>query len=234
MLKALRAKSGIVFEDRPSSSEPVASKSAHLVVCEEGDALSQVIAANYAFALRAGLHLIPAVDRDLTDEILEAFYSVYDQAEVSQTQALNQLEARLRNLCGPLPLPPNGSVTFITGGLPFGFGLQEAPSTHLFRYPTLGTAIINGFAAEQAGTPGIEFAALVDPGTTDSKEIDVAETILGPRGVFLRTYYGAGANVTGQSTGDSLPLRRDDQGNGHGGGQTLDRLLCLSRPIQNP
>jgi hypothetical protein len=34
----------------------------HLVVCEDGDELAQVIAANCAFALNAGLQLIPAID----------------------------------------------------------------------------------------------------------------------------------------------------------------------------
>jgi hypothetical protein len=192
----LRARTSIAFEDLPSPVENVPSKSAHLVVCEDGDELSQVIAANYAFALRAGFFLIPEVENDVTDGLLEEFYSVYDQKHVSQTEALRHLQERLRQLCGPLPLPPNGSITFVTSGLPFGFAVQEAPSTHLFRYPDLGTAIVNGFAAEQPGSPGIEFAALVDPATTDSKEIGAVETILGPRGAFLRTYYGPGANVS--------------------------------------
>jgi hypothetical protein len=174
----------------------VPSKSAHLVVCEDGHELSQVISANYAFSLRAGFFLIPEVEGAVTDSLLEEFYSVYDQKHVSQTEALRDLQKRLRELCGPLPLPPNGSITFITSGLPFGFAVQEAPSTHLFRYPDLGTVIVNGFAAEQPGSPGIEVAALIDPATTDSKEIGAVETILGPRGAFLRTYYGPGANVS--------------------------------------
>ena len=196
LLKALRAKTSIAFEDHSSPIENVPSKSGHLVVCEDGDELSQVIAANYAFALRAGLFLIPEVDSAITDGLLEKFYCVYDQNDVSQTEALRHLQERLRQLCGPLPLPPYGSITFVTSGLPFGFGVQEAPSTHLFRYPDLGTAIVNGFAAEQPGAPGIEFGALVDPATTNSKEIGAVETILGSRGAFLRTYYGPEANVS--------------------------------------
>jgi hypothetical protein len=196
LLKALRAKTAIAFEDHPSPIENVPSKSAHLVVCENGDELSQVIAANYAFGLRAGLFLIPEVDQVITRQLLDEFYSVFDQNDVSQTEALQQLQEQIRQLCGPLPLPPNGSITFVTSGLPFGFAIQEAPSTHLFRYPDLGTAIVNGFAAEQPGAPGIEFGALVDPATTDSKEISAVETILRPRGAFLRTYYGAGASVS--------------------------------------
>jgi hypothetical protein len=93
-------------------------------------------------------------------------------------------------------VPPNGSITFITSGLPFGFAIPEVPSTHLFRYPDLGSAIINGFAAEQPEAPGIQFGLLVDPETTDSQEIGAVETTLGPRGAFLRTYYGPGANVS--------------------------------------
>jgi hypothetical protein len=196
LLKALRAKTGIIFEDRPSPIESVPSKSEHLVVCEYGNELSQAIAANYAHALRAGLHLIPQVDQAVTDSLLEEFYSVYERQDVSQTEALTHLQERLRALCGPLPVPSNGSITFVTSGLPFGFAILEAPSTHLFRYPDLGTAIINGFAAEQPDTPGIQFGLLVDPETTEAQEIDAIETILGPRGAFLRTYYGPGANVS--------------------------------------
>jgi hypothetical protein len=98
LLKALRTKTTIAFEDHPSPIENVPAKSAHLVVCEDGDELSQVIAANYAFALRAGLFLIQEVDGAITDGLLEAFYSVYDQTEVSQTEALQRLQARLRQL----------------------------------------------------------------------------------------------------------------------------------------
>ena len=55
--------------------------------------------------------------------------------------------------------------------------------------------MINGLAAEQPGTPGIGFVALVDPATTDAQEIAAAEKLLPPRGAFIRTYYDAGANV---------------------------------------
>jgi hypothetical protein len=43
-----------------------------------------------------------------------------------------------------------GSITFITGGLLLGCSVPEVPSTHLFKYPDLGIAMINGFAAEQS------------------------------------------------------------------------------------
>jgi hypothetical protein len=38
----------------------VPPKSNHLVVCEDGDELAQVIAANYAFAMGAGLSAVSA------------------------------------------------------------------------------------------------------------------------------------------------------------------------------
>jgi hypothetical protein len=75
-LKALRGGQNIRFEDRPSPYEWVPSKGRHIVVCEEGEELSQVIAANYAFAVDAGLFLIPEVDDDSADELLEGFYKL--------------------------------------------------------------------------------------------------------------------------------------------------------------
>ncbi|HEY6256052.1 MAG TPA: hypothetical protein VIY51_09700 [Xanthobacteraceae bacterium] len=195
LLKALRERRGIVFTDEPSPTEDVPSKSGHLVVCEQGEPLAEVIAANYAYALRAGLCLIPDIGRELSDELLEDFYSLYDDQSVSPREALRNLWERFRALTGKLPVPEGGSITFITGGLPLGFSIPEVPSTHLFKYPDLGIAMINGFAAEQPDQSGIGFVALVDPEATEAHEIAAAERLLPPRGAFIRTYCGPGANV---------------------------------------
>jgi len=196
LLKALRAGARIVFTENRSAGESVPSKSGHLVVCEEGDDLAEVIAANYAFALGAGLHLIPDVTKQQADELLGRLYALYDRHETSPTSAMEQVKHRLCELCGPLRVPDGGSITFITGGLPYGFGCPEVPSTHLFKYPDLGIAVINGFSAEQSGTPGIGAAILVDPSVTDAPEIEAAARLLPPRGAFVRGYEGRAANVT--------------------------------------
>jgi hypothetical protein len=154
LLKALRAGLDIVFEDKPSPYECVASKSGHLVVCEDGEEISQIIAANYAHALDAGLFLVPKVDEDQADDILEAFYKLNDRDSGHMpAEAQNRLMQELLNLCGSIPVPEGGSITFI-GKLPFGFAYPEYPSTHLFEYPDLGCAVVNGFAAEQPRQPG--------------------------------------------------------------------------------
>jgi hypothetical protein len=200
LLRALREQRSIVFTNEPSPVEAVASKSGHLVVCEQGEPMAEVIAANYAYALGAGLCLIPDIDRELSDELLEDFYSLYDNQFVSPGEALRNLRERLRALTGKLPVPEGGSITFITGGLPLGFSVPEVPSTHLFKYPDLGIAMINGFAAEQPNRPGIGFIALVDPETTKAQEIAAAERLLPPRGAFIRTYSGSAANVRDVTT----------------------------------
>jgi hypothetical protein len=192
-LQALREKRGIVFEDIESPFYSIPSQSGHLVVCEDGEEIAQVIAANYAFALDAGLHLIPAVSREESEAILEAFYTVSDK-EGSPTEAQQRLRKKLLNLCGSLPVSDNGSITFV-GRLPYGFAYPEYPSTHLFNYPDLGCAVLNGFAAEQDGTPGTGVVALVDPGTTPAPEIEAAVKLLKPRHAFVRVYADSGANV---------------------------------------
>jgi len=116
LLKALRARSSIVFRDEALTAENIAPQSDHLVVCEEGEDLAQVIAANYTYSLRAGLCLIPAVERSVSDEILENFYSLYEDRDVSPTQALEGLTERLPDLMGPIAVPAGGSITFITEG----------------------------------------------------------------------------------------------------------------------
>jgi hypothetical protein len=84
---------------------------------------------------------------------------------------LEELARELRGLAGDIPVPRGGSIDH-----PYGFGFSEVPSTHLFTYPDLRIAIIHGFAAEQPKARGVQVAALVDPGTTDAQEIEVAVT----------------------------------------------------------
>ena len=194
LLKALRAGLHIVFEDRPSSREWASSKGGHIVVCEEGEELSEVIAANYAFALDAGLFLIPEVDDDQVEEILESFYKLQDHPELAPAEMQARLRLELLNLCGSIPVPESGSITFI-GKLPFGFAYPEHPSTHLFKYPDLGCAVVNGFSADQPRKLGNGVVVLVDPGTAPAPEIQSAIDLLEPRRAFIRVYQGRSANV---------------------------------------
>jgi hypothetical protein len=195
LLKALQGRQTIVFGDKPSPYEWVPSKSRHIVVCEESEELAQVIAANYAFALDAGLFLIPELDEDVADDLLESFYKLYDSdIGVAPDEAQARLSQDLLHLCGSIPVPDNGSITFI-GKLPFGFAYPEYPSTHLFGYPDLGCAVVNGFAEEQTRRPGTGVVVLVDPGTTPAPEIQSAVDLLERRRAFIRVYQGASANV---------------------------------------
>lgn len=164
-------------------------------ISERGNDLAQIIAANYAHALNAGLFLISETARERADDILERFYSVYDDRERSATEALRELRNELRRIAGNIPVPANGSITFISDGLPFGFAFPEVPSTHLFGLD-LGISIIHGFAAEQPNARGVQVAALVNPETTPAPEINAAARILSEQRLFARVYEGPAANVT--------------------------------------
>ncbi len=197
LLRALRQRANIRFEDVPSPAGHVPSRSGHWVVCEDGEELSEVIAANYAHSLGAGLVIIPRPGAQESEALTEAFYGLYDRnSEEPQTARLQRLKARLRELCGDIPVHAGGSITFITKDLPYGFGFPEVPSTHLYKYPDLGISIVNGFAAEQPRTRGCNIAVLVDPETTDAPEIAAAAKTLSERGTFVRGYQGKGANVS--------------------------------------
>ncbi|THD57114.1 MAG: hypothetical protein E8A46_01855 [Bradyrhizobium sp.] len=199
LLQALRGRRPIVFEDRASPDGHVPPKRDHLVVCEEGDELAQVVAANYAYALGAGLFLIQETPKDHVEQIMERFYSVYESRDQSPSQALCELRDELRGIAADVPVPKDGSITFISDGLPFGFAFPEVPSTHLFSYPGLGIATLHGFAAEQQGTRGVQVATLVNPETTAAPEIDAAAKILSQQRLFVRVYQGQGADVTSVS-----------------------------------
>lgn len=194
LLTALREQRSLIFGAHSSPSLPVPSRSGHWVICEAGDEHAQVIAANYAYSLDAGLCVVPEVDGRQAEDLLETFYSLYELEE-SVSDALDRLQQKLRDLSGPLPLSEMKSVTFITNRLPYGVAYPEFPSTHLLMYPQLGVSVLNGFVAEQDDKKGIGCAVLVDPQKTEAPEIEAAVNLLKDRRVFIRGYVGPAANV---------------------------------------
>ncbi len=194
LLKALYSGQLVEFADQESPRGAVASKSGHLVICEAHEPLSEVIAANYAYAFNAGLHIFDEADEVESKALLEAFYSI-DTPGVNATAERARLSIRMRELVGAVDLPAHGSLTFIVRQLPIGVAFPELPGTHLFTYPDLGRSIVNGLAAEQPGTRGTNVAVLVNPQKVSVPEIDVAAKLLPERKIFVRGYEGRGANV---------------------------------------
>lgn len=195
LLKALYAGQLIEFGEEPSPVEPVLGRSNHVVVCEAGEPLSEVIAANYAFALGAGLHLIDGTSEVEAESLLDLLYDI-DARGRDPRDVRYRVATRFRAMCGDVPVPQGGSITFVTRRLPFGAAYPEVPTTHLFSYPDLGIAIINGFSAEQKGTRGTNVAVVVDPGKVCAPEIEAAKRLLPERRIFLRGYSDGGASVT--------------------------------------
>jgi glycosyltransferase involved in cell wall biosynthesis len=195
LLIALRTRRLLTFGEAPSPSSPVPSKSGHVVVCERGEDMTEVIAANYAFALGAGLLLIDERPRHETAAILEAFYGLYDEPDVAPRDRLRELALAIRGFVGDPDLPEGGSLTFVTDGIPYGFAFPERPSTHLFKYPDVGLTVINGFANGQRRARGTNVAVLIDPKQADAPEIPATSVILAKKGMFVRVHNGAGATV---------------------------------------
>jgi hypothetical protein len=122
LLRALREHREIVFGDGEVCADEIPSDTDHFILCEEGDDHAQVVAANYAYALGAGLRLFPQLPIEEAQAITEQFYSLYEERAESASSILMRLGNRLREHVGQLPLPEHASLTFITKHVPWGFG----------------------------------------------------------------------------------------------------------------
>ncbi|MBG78247.1 MAG: hypothetical protein CL570_04370 [Alphaproteobacteria bacterium] len=195
LLLALRQKKEIVFAENGTSEDCAYSDLEHLVVCEEGDELAQVIAANYAYSIGAGLCLISELEEGKAETICEAFYSSADHADITQTEKLEQLKEMLREASANIPLDGKKMLTFISGKIPWGFAYPEIPTTHIFNYPDMGISILNAMIPEQPNTQGLSLGVMIDPEQVEASEVETVKESLGQRGMILKTLKGSGANV---------------------------------------
>jgi hypothetical protein len=117
VLQALRSHRRISFADMQPPRTNIDMESSHIVVCEDGDAHSQVIAAAYALSIDAGLCVIPEFPRDEADDMLEALYGLSEQpAPAARCQGLR---AVLQAHIGELDVRRK-TVTFVTAKRPWG------------------------------------------------------------------------------------------------------------------
>lgn len=170
-----------------------------MVICESGDDHAQVIAANYAYSLGAGLLIINSLDKDEAASICEEFYGANERQDVSPSEVLKQLQKRLRESVGEIPISGVTGITFISNEVPYGFAFPELPTTHLFSYPDLGISMINAIAAEQKNSPPMRVAAVIDPQTLPSTEVEEVAINLADRGMLVRGYRGHMASVSNVS-----------------------------------
>jgi hypothetical protein len=198
LLIAMRARKILRLVPNGPSATEVATESGHLVVCEDHEELATIQAANYAYSLGAGLKIIPTVADSTRGRLLEELYSVnakIEGAAASPTKRLEQIAAEMRALVGGNLPAGVQSVTFVTSGVPWGFGYPERPSAHLFTYPDLGMHLANAIAAEQKGEPGIRVATVIEPGQVNAVEVDIVIETLCRHYALVREYQGSRATV---------------------------------------
>jgi hypothetical protein len=195
LLLALRAKRQLEFVDDEPELRYVPPSAAHLVVCEDGNALTQVIAANYAYAIGAGLQLISSPAESLIKDINERFYGATDDKYESTTSILQGLALEMRAYLQDINLTGAQSITFITSGIPWGFAVQEMPTTHLFAYPDLGRSIVRGLAAAIDDGKPLRLIAMIDPGQVESHEVAKAGRSLIERGPLIMAFRNQRANI---------------------------------------
>ena len=192
VLQALRSRRRISFAEMQPPRTRIDMESSHIVVCEDGDAHAQVTAAAYALSIDAGLCVIPEFPRDEADDILEVLYGLSEQP--GPAARLEDVRGVLRAHVGALDLRRK-TVTFVTAKLPWGLAFPEVPSTHLFRYPDLGIAIVNAVAAEQDDAPGVRSAVVIAPHSADSADAQAALVRLTGIGVLSKALRGRVATV---------------------------------------
>jgi hypothetical protein len=195
LLKALREKRRIEFDDAPSPPIKHEKTSNVLVACEQGNELAEVLAANYAYAIGADLQMLPEIDEADADDLLERLYALYDDRDEAPSETLRVLKQRMRTMAGALDVRGYEYVTFVSSELPWAFAFPDVPATHIFKYPDLGIQLANAIVSEQPQAPGLRVGAVVDPQEVEAPEIEFTAKRLAQHGTLVRGYRGPMASV---------------------------------------
>jgi hypothetical protein len=175
-----------------------------LIACERGNQLGEVQASNLAFASGASLAMIPELAEDDRDDWLEELYALGEGGDV--TGRFGDLARRAREHFAHLDFTRYKAVLFVTGGFPWGVALPALPTTHMYRYPDFGRAVVEGLWASQTARRSARTALIVDPETVKSSEIlPIRDALLANKTLTHVVIGPAATQVRVQSVLDLLP-----------------------------
>ena len=165
-----------------------------LVACERGNDYAEVLASNLAFASGASFALFQELSEDERDGWLEEIYALGEGGDVSAR--FGDLAQRARARLGPVDFSKYGTILFVTAGFPWGIAVPEVPTTHMYRYPDFGRAIVEGLWASQKPHRGARTALLIDPQTVEGSEVPAINQALLKNGTLTRVVRGPAATQT--------------------------------------
>lgn len=182
--------------DRASSprTDFVESGTHLLVACERGHELGEVLSSNLAFACGASFGVFPELPENDRDDWLEELYALGGAGDV--TGRLSSLAQQARAYLQQFDFTRFKTVLFVTAGFPWGIAVPEAATTHMYRYPDFGRAIIEGLWASQSAARSARTALLIDPRTVEGSEIPTINNALVKNGSLTRVVRGPAATST--------------------------------------
>ncbi len=186
--------SELICDMADSPATDLVKKGRHLLVaCERGDAISEVIASNLAFAFNASFATFPELPEDDRDRWIEDLYLLGESAD--RGTGLAEMAKRARIHLGSLQVDQYTTVLWITSGFPWGIATPNTPSTHLRRYPDFGRIVVEGIWSSDPRKRGSRTALLVDPGTVSGSEMQLINRALLVNGTLTHVLRGEGATV---------------------------------------
>lgn len=162
-----------------------------LVACERGDPLAEVVASNLAFASGASFAVFPELAKNDHEDWLEEIYALGLGGDV--TGQFSDLARRARRHLSQIDFTSYKAVLFVTAGFPWGIAVPEVPSTHMYRYPDFGRAVVEGLWASQNPNHSARTALLIDPQTVEGSEIPAINHALLKNGTLTRVVRGSAA-----------------------------------------
>lgn len=165
-----------------------------LVACERGKDFSEVLASNLAFACGASFAVFPELPEADRDNWLEEIYALGEGEDL--TGRFTSLIQRARIHLGPIDFTRFKAVLFVTAGFPWGIAVPEVSTTHMYRSPDFGRAIVEGMWASQSVARTARTALLIDPHTVEGSEIPAINEALVKNGTLTRVVRGPAATIT--------------------------------------
>lgn len=165
-----------------------------LVACERGDSMAEVVASNLAFACGASFMVFPELDEAVREAWIEEIYALGEGGDV--TGQFDQLKHRARAHLGEFHFEKYKTVLFVTAGFPWGVSVPQVATTHMYRYPDFGRAVVEGLWASQTASRSARTALLIDPQTVEGSEIQAINKALIANGTLTRVVRGSAATQT--------------------------------------